>query len=30
MATNVELDPVFRQALRFLHSSSVDAAENIR
>lgn len=30
MAVNVELDPVFRQALRYLHSSSNDAAENIR
>ncbi|XP_031623615.1 integrator complex subunit 12 [Contarinia nasturtii] len=30
MATSVELDPVFRQALKFLHSSSADAAENIR
>lgn len=30
MAANVELDPVFRQALKFLHSSNSDAAENIR
>lgn len=30
MATTVELDPVFRQALRYLHSSQTDAAENIR
>lgn len=30
MATSVELDPVFRQALKYLHSSSTDAAENIR
>lgn len=30
MATNTELDPVFRQALRLMHSSSSDAAENIR
>lgn len=30
MATSVDLDPVFRQALKFLHSSSADAAENIR
>lgn len=30
MATVVELDPVFRQALKFLHSPNSDAAENIR
>lgn len=30
MAAIVELDPVFRQALKFLHSSNTDAAENIR
>lgn len=30
MATTVELDPIFRQALRYLHSSQTDAAENIR
>lgn len=30
MATSVELDPVFRQALKFLHSPNSDAAENIR
>lgn len=30
MSVGVELDPVFRQALRFLHSSKSDAAENIR
>lgn len=30
MSTTTELDPVFRQALRLLHSSSSDAAENIR
>lgn len=30
MAASVELDPVFRQALKFLHSSNNDAAENIR
>lgn len=30
MAASVELDPVFRQALKFLHSSNIDAAENIR
>lgn len=30
MATSVELDPIFRQALKFLHSPSSDAAENIR
>lgn len=30
MATTVELDPVFRQALKFLHSPNSDAAENIR
>lgn len=30
MSTTTELDPVFRQALRLLHSSSTDAAENIR
>lgn len=30
MATNAELDPVFRQAIRLLHSPNNDAAENIR
>lgn len=30
MTTSIELDPAFRQALRLLHSSSTDAAENIR
>lgn len=30
MATSVELDPIFRQALKCLHSSNSDAAENIR
>lgn len=30
MATIVELDPIFRQALKFLHSPNSDAAENIR
>lgn len=30
MAASVELDPVFRQALKFLHSANNDAAENIR
>lgn len=30
MATSAELDPVFRQALKLLHSPSTDAAENIR
>lgn len=30
MTTTIELDPVFRQALRLLHSSNTDAAESIR
>lgn len=30
MATNAELDPVFRQAIRLLHSPNNDAAESIR
>lgn len=30
MATTVELDPIFRQALKCLHSPNTDAAENIR
>lgn len=30
MGTNSELDPVFRQAIRLLHSSNDDAAESIR
>lgn len=29
-AINSDLDPVFRQALKYLHSSQTDAAENIR
>lgn len=30
MAVNVDIDPVFRQALQFLHSPNTDSAENIR